>query len=145
MENLMNQIDSAIQNGELTLIEENLKLNMQKFLTNYGTYNTLPEPFRLIEDEDEAMEVLSRLVTYGVWGIEYRQVVYQDKFYSLKIFWLWNGGVGISTDYRDGKWKIKVWKFGCEHKNVTEEKIAPFYYRVVCLDCGLEWKYDSSG
>lgn len=111
-------------------------------------YNAAPEG--LVEiTEDEFVK--SDFFVYTPTKIEHRQVLTNNKFLELHMFYVDRAsdknGFAFSTDYWKGK--IRYFRFGCKHEwreyTPTDKPQFKCYHYTKCTKCGAEWEYDSSG
>lgn len=141
--------------------EERQKLieKMKGFgVTNYGTFNKMPEPFSPCADPHD---YLHHAYTYSPLGTEFRQIpgidfgLEDDKkpYRSYHIEWYGDQGWAVTYDY----WRklLLTVRLGCDHNykelSVEEAKKRGIihwgmcYHVLECSKCGHIISYDSSG
>ncbi len=151
---------------QLTYISDKEWRNKVKlpWLTNFGTFNSLPEPYRELDLNDPAhlYEYWRAQDTYTPNATDYRQVVMgPGPIFSVRIFWYDDKALAIAPPRN---WKIKdgkcvfldqprAWIIGCNHdfKMLTTTQARELGYQVGnclhttrCTRCKYIWHYDSS-
>lgn len=143
--------------------EEQEELQKAKWLEDFGNYNTMPQPYREI-DEDSFWYYWE---TCNKRACEFRQIA-EGKYHSLRntyIFWCEDFGIAVMMPR---SWKIderkfagirykdrpKFFRIGCEHewKELSPEESKKYgichmgksYHVIRCVKCGAIREYDSS-
>lgn len=124
----------------LTKIVPTNEVPLPLWLQKRGDFNTMPEPFKQIPEEDFWKEFM----TWPAFYQEYRQIRNLPEisgFADTKIFWLAFCAVAI-VQVEPGN--LLFFRIGCHHE-WSETKIGNCLHRRVCNLCGWATEIDSSG
>lgn len=167
-EGLNEQQKSAVFDGGLlyksVMVEDKAEkrdiISKWFWLKSYGNYNTMPQPYKEITED----EYIHKTMSYSPKYSEYRQVrgLLPDRMMSCHIHWYSGFGIAIVHPNRwgmkDGKihWEERTlyYLIGCDHKMVElsqkqcrERGITHFgmcWHVYECAHCGYTKAEDSS-
>lgn len=142
--------------------KEAVSAEFEKYGGKFGTYNTMPEPWKEIPESQFWHHVSS----YTPMNIEHRQAYItidgKKHMIPLTIYWYGAQGYAFSVDRwsckHDGEYPLtyymKFYLFGCEHKwremgvkECAEKNITHFgmcWHVYECEKCGMRETTDSS-